>query len=84
MNEHKIRISTSWTGDNFCGAWEDEHDGVVLVTAGSLQELKDNFVETISFHVNGCIEDGDIFPDYLINGDYDIELVDIDADGARP
>lgn len=74
MEKYKIHVDVSWTGDNFCCSWEDGNDGVVLVTAKSFQKLKDDFKESVCLHIQGCVEDGDIFPDYLVNGDYDIEF----------
>ena len=73
MEANKIHVDVSWTGDNFCGSWDDGHDGVVLVTAKSFQKLKDDFKESTRLHIQGCVEDGDTFPEYLVNGDYDIE-----------
>lgn len=73
MEKNKISVDVSWTGDNFCASWADGHDGVVLVTAKSLEKLKEDFAESIRLHVQGCVDDGDIFPDYLVNGDYDIK-----------
>lgn len=73
METKKINLTVSWTGDNFCCLWDDGHDGVVLVTAKSFQKLKDDFKESLRLHIQGCVDDGDIFPDYLVNGDYDIE-----------
>ena len=78
MEKHKIHVNVSWTGDNFCCSWEDGQDGVVLVTAKSFQKLKDDFKEAARLHVKGCVEDGDRFPEYMVNGDYDIEF-DLDA-----
>lgn len=73
MGTNKIHVDVSWTGDNFCGSWVDGHNGVVLVTAKLLHKLKEDFSESIRLHIQGCVEDGDSFPEYLVNGDYDIE-----------
>lgn len=74
MEKYKIHVDVSWTGDNFCCSWEDGNDGVVLVAAKSFQKLKDDFKESVFLHIQGCVEDGDMFPDNLVNGDYDIEF----------
>ena len=39
--------------------------------------LKDDFEES-ALHIQGCIADGDTFPEYLAAGDYDI-CYDLDA-----
>lgn len=78
MEKKKINVDVSWTGDNFCCSWDDGQGGVVLVTSKSFEKLKEEFKESVSLHIQGCVEDGDVFPDYLVNGDYDIEY-DLDA-----
>lgn len=78
MGRNQIHVDVSWTGDNFCCSWADGHDGVVLVTAKTFQKLKDDFAESLRLHIQGCVEDGDSFPDYMVRGDYDIEY-DLDA-----
>ena len=40
--------------------------------------LKDDFEESARLHIQGCIADGDTFPEYLAAGDYDI-CYDLDA-----
>lgn len=78
MEKHKLHVEVSWTEDNFCGAWIDGHDGVVLVTAKTFLNFKKDMAESIRLHIQGCVDDGDSFPEYLVNGDYDIEY-DLDA-----
>lgn len=73
MEKNEINVDVSWTGDNFFCGWEDGQDGVVLVTAKTLQKLKEDFEESMRLHIQGCIEDGDIFPEYLVNGNYEIK-----------
>lgn len=78
MEKNKINVEVSWTGDNFCGSWDDGNDGVVLVTAKTFDDLKVNMSESVRLHICGCMEDGDTFPDFLENGDYDI-VYNLDA-----
>ena len=70
-----IKVNVSWTEDNFGCIWSDEDSGTVLVTAKTLDKLKTEFEESLRFHIEGCIEDGDQLPEYLVNGDYEIEYV---------
>ena len=70
-----IKVNVSWTEDNFGCIWSDEDSGTVLVTAKTLDKLKAEFEESLRFHIEGCIEDGDQLPEYLVNGDYEIEYV---------
>lgn len=78
MEKEKIHVAVSWAGSNFCCGWEDGHDGVVLVTAKTFEKLKRDFAESLQLHIQGCVDDGDVFPEYLVNGDYEIEY-DLDA-----
>lgn len=73
MEKHKLTVNVSWSGDNYCGAWSDDELGTVLVTAKTLDKLKENFEESLRFHIEGCIEDGDSVPEYLVKREYEPE-----------
>lgn len=75
MEKQIIRVDVSWTEDNFGCVWSDEDYGTVVVTAKSLDKLKADFEESLRFHIEGCLEDGDKLPEYLVKGDYKIEYV---------
>ena len=79
MEKHIINVSVSWTEDNFSGFWLDGHDGVMIVTAKTFQKFKEDTAESIRLHIQACIDGGDTLPEYLANGDYDIEY---NLDGA--
>lgn len=72
MSTHKLNIEVSWTGRNFCCAWNDEEAGSVVVTAKTLSKLKEDFAQSLAWHIEGCVEDGDHLPDYLVSGDYEL------------
>lgn len=78
MQPSQITVTVSWTGANYCAAWSDDTGGAVIVTAKTLAKLKDDFAETLRFHVEGCIADGDTPPRHLVDGDYTITY-DLDA-----
>lgn len=73
MTKKKIRVEVSWTEDNYCGSWRDDMGGCILVTAKTLQKLKDDFEESLRLHIEGCIADGDQVPGYLAKGEYEPE-----------
>lgn len=75
MADHKLKIDVSWSGKNFCCAWSDEKAGSVVATAKTLGELKEGFAESLKLHIDGCVADGDVLPQYLIDGDYELEYV---------
>ncbi|GFI14070.1 hypothetical protein IMSAGC008_01620 [Muribaculaceae bacterium] len=72
MADHKLKIDVSWTGNNFCCAWNDEDAGTVVATAKTLAKLKYDFEESLKWHIEGCVADGDKLPEYLVNGEYDL------------
>ncbi|MDE6022372.1 MAG: type II toxin-antitoxin system HicB family antitoxin [Muribaculaceae bacterium] len=75
MGEQMIKVDVTWTDDNFGCAWSDDVAGTVVVTAKTLDKLKSDFEESLRLHIEGCLEDGDELPEYLVNGDYEIEYV---------
>ena len=75
MTRHKLKVDVSWSGKNFCCAWSDVVAGSVVVTAKTLEKLKVDFVESLKMHIDGCVMDGDILPQYLVDGDYQIEYL---------
>ena len=76
MIEPKIfKIQTGWTGTNFCCSLDDEDiNGVVVATARTLEEMKEEFADALKFHIEGCLANGDSLPDYLIKGDYRLQF----------
>ena len=69
----KIDVKIGWSGENFsCIADDAALNGVVLVTCETLDGLKKQFQESLQFHIEGCIQDGDKLPEWLINGQYEI------------
>lgn len=75
MANHKLKVDVSWTGNNFCCAWSDEDAGSVVATSKTLPKLKEDFEQSLKWHIEGCTEDGDNLPEYLVSGDYDVEYV---------
>ena len=69
----KINVKIGWSGDNFsCVADDVALNGMILVTCKTLQGLKKKFQESLQFHIDGCVQDGDQLPDWLIYGQYDL------------
>lgn len=73
MEKKKLQVSVGWTETNYCGSWEDGQEGVVLATAKTYPQFKKEMEESIRFHIESAVADGDTFPEYLVNGDYEIE-----------
>lgn len=79
MATHKIKIHVGWSGKNFCcGLSDDNIGGTVVVTAKTLAKLKEDFEESLRWHIESCVADGDTLPEYIVNGDYELEY-ELDA-----
>ena len=78
MEKQILNIKVSWSGKNFCCSWSDDDAGTVVVTAKTLDKLKEDFAESLKLHIEGCVADGDTLPQYLVNGDYELTF-DLDT-----
>lgn len=68
-----IKVPVEWTGDNFCCGISSEEYGTIAVTHKTLNGLKKSFEEALSLHIEGCLADGDVLPDYLVKGNYTLD-----------
>ena len=72
----KINVSIGWSGKNYCaGAQGDELNGVVAVTHKTLEGVKEGFESALQFHIEGCLQDGDILPEWLTTGQYELSYI---------
>ena len=69
---NKLIVEVTWTGDNFACSWHDKDAGSVVATNKSLNKLKEEFSQSLKWHIEGCVADGDILPEYLMKGDYEL------------
>ena len=69
----KIRVDIQWCDHNFGATFGDTDPGAIVITAKTYDELMKEIPETLRFHVEGMLEDGDEVPDWLRNGDYEFE-----------
>ena len=69
----KINVKIGWSGDNYsCVADGAALNGIISVTDKTLEGLKKKFQESLQFHIEGCIQDGDPLPEWLINKRYEL------------
>ena len=75
----KIRVDVQWCDKNFGASLGDNVPGAVVVTAKTYEELQREVPESLRFHVEGILQDGDGVPQWLVNGDYELDynLVDV-------
>ena len=74
-----IKVNVEWIEKNFCAALSDNVPGSIVITAHDINELKKEISDTLRFHVDGMLRDGDFVPQWLITGDYtfDYNYVDV-------
>ena len=69
----KIIVNVSWCEKNYGASLSENVPGAVVVTAKSYDELIKEVKDTLQFHVESMIADGDDVPQWLRNGDYEFE-----------
>ena len=69
----KIEVNVSWCDKNFGASLSENVPGAVVITAKSYDELVDEVRETLKFHIEGMLADGDDVPQWLLDGDYELE-----------
>ncbi|MBR0527241.1 MAG: CopG family transcriptional regulator [Prevotella sp.] len=75
----KIRVDVAWCNKNFGASLGDNVPGAVVLTAKTYDELLREVPETLRFHIDGMLADGDDVPQWLVDGDYEFEynLLDV-------
>lgn len=74
----KIRIDIQWCDKNFGASFGENVPGALAITADTFESLQKAIEETLRFHVDGMIEDGDNVPQWLLDGDYEFEYKYLD------
>lgn len=75
----KIIVNVAWCDKNFGGSLGDNVPGAVVFTAPTFEALKKEAKESLQFHVEGLVEDGEAVPEWLKNGDYEFVYNYLDA-----
>lgn len=75
----KIIVNVAWCDRNFGASLSDNVPGAVVLTADTYEKLLREVPETLRYHVEGMIEDGDDVPEWLAKGEYELvyNLVDV-------
>ena len=69
----KLKVIVGWEEGNYSALCNDKDiNGIVVDTHKNLEALKNSFSEVMKFHIEGCQEDGDILPEYLTKGEYEL------------
>lgn len=71
----KIEVKVAWCERNFSASLGDNVPGAVAFTATTFEGLKKEARETLEFHVEGLVEDGEDVPQWLLEKDYEFDYV---------
>lgn len=75
----KVTVSVQWCGKNFGATFSDNVPGAVAFTAKDIDELKKEAHDTLSFHTEGLMEDGEDVPQWLRDGNYELVFSYVDV-----
>ena len=67
----KIIVDVAWCDRNYGGSLGSNVPGAVVLTALTLEALQKEAKESLEFHVEGLMENGEDVPEWLKNGDYE-------------
>ena len=67
----KIIVDVAWCDRNYGGSLGSNVPGAVVLTAPTLEALQKEAKESLEFHVEGLMENGEDVPEWLKNGDYE-------------
>lgn len=69
----KVRVDVAWCNKNFSATLGENVPGAVVFTAKTVEELYKEAKESLQFHVEGMLLDGDDVPQWLVDGEYEFE-----------
>ncbi len=69
-----IKIEVHWCEKNFACAYDYPKFGCVIVTHKTLDGLKTAFLESLKWHIESAIEDGEFVPEFFRTGEYEVEF----------
>ena len=73
-----IKVYLSWAGANFSGSYGENVPGGAAFTASSFEEAQREAQETLDFHMQGYVEDGEA-PQWYLDHDYELEFYYLDV-----
>ena len=71
----KIKVFVEWSNKNYSAATDDYDrlNGVIVATGTTFEKLQKEFESALEFHIEGCLEDNDSLPEWLLSGNYQLE-----------
>lgn len=67
----KVVVDVAWCDRNYGGSLGSNVPRAVVLTAPTLEALQKEAKESLEFHVEGLMENGEDVPEWLKNGDYE-------------
>ena len=69
----KIIVDVAWCDRNYGGSLGSNVPRAVVLTAPTLEALQKEAKDSLEFHIEGLMENGEDVPEWLKNGDYEFE-----------
>lgn len=69
----KVIVDVAWCDRNYGGSLGSNVPGAVVFTAPTFEALQKEAKESLEFHIEGLMENGEDVPEWLKNGDYEFE-----------
>lgn len=73
LHDGKIIVDVAWCDRNYGGSFGSNVPGAVVFTAPTFETLQKEAKESLEFHIEGLMENGEDVPEWLKNGDYEFE-----------
>lgn len=73
--KEKIKVSIVKCESNYSASLSDNVPGAVVLTADTLEGIKAKTPDTLRFHIEGMVADGDDVPQWFLEGNYKFEYV---------
>ena len=75
----KVKVDVAWCDKNFGASLGENVPGAIVITAKTFAELQKEVKDSLNFHVEGMLKDGDDVPQWLVDGDYEFEYNFVDV-----
>lgn len=75
MKMRKLTVNIEWCDKNYCASCNDDSlNGIVVATSKTLGGIKKEIADAIAFHIEGCLNDGDVLPVWIVNHEYELSF----------
>ena len=71
----KIIVDVAWCDRNYGGSLGSNVPGAVVFTAPTFEALQKEAKESLEFHIEGLVENGEDVPEWLKNGIMSLSII---------